>query len=299
MHSATPNTPTVPSAALIAALFAPSIYDLTLAHNCSNLACRVRDCRLCVRAARKRCDLTMVTTPALDGGVLAPCGATMSIDVVLSDQQSEVVDAPPGTCVHFFLVNAAAYDAVVNHKSWAPPPGDVVPAFMTVEPTERRGTTMYHVLSERGRCPATAPAQSSTAAASAGPSRAVAADNTVCPNVSASTEFRGKRKRGSEWNVRPVSGGRVRLMAALVDTETGAMVPSVTPAVSKPIVVHMQPRRLLKTEFARTVDLVTVLPGEKREREGCVCGVECVRQQHDHGARRVGEEGGGGWFCLE
>lgn len=109
--------------------------------------------------------------PVIDGGVCAPCGAAMSVDVMREGRKVNVMDAPPGTCVHFFLVNGDAYDAAVVQKDWAPPHDDVVPAFVTVQWAARKDKTVYHMLPKRSHPPKAAPAQSSTAAA--GPSHTV------------------------------------------------------------------------------------------------------------------------------
>ena len=133
-----------------------------LTHECANAACHLPECHLCARAARKRCSGT--TTPIIDGGVRSPCGATMSVDVMRDGREVSVTDAPPGTCVHFFLVHGEAYDAAVVRKDWAPPQDDVVPAFVTVQWAAPTDKTVYHALPKRSPRKA-APAQSSTAAA--------------------------------------------------------------------------------------------------------------------------------------
>ena len=141
-----------------------------LAHDCANAACHVAECHLCARAARKRCSSTTMP-PVIDGGVCAPCGAAMSVDVMREGREVNVMDAPPGTCVHFFLVNGDAYDAAVVQKDWAPPHDDVVPAFVTVQWAARKDKTVYHILPKRSSPPKMAPAHSSAATA-AGPSHA-------------------------------------------------------------------------------------------------------------------------------
>lgn len=240
-----PGTPTVPSDALVDALLHPHpTLVLMLAHDCNNPACRLPDCHLCECAARRRCDLCMATTPSVDAhlGLRAPCGAMMDVDVVdATGDSAQVVDAPVGTCVKLLLVNAAAYDAAVVAKRWHPPGDDVIPVLTTADPVHRQHTPAYRVLNRCGAEPM----------------------KTAEPaDVAAFSAYSAAPQPGAEWNVRPEAPVPVRLIAALVDAETGALVPRVQPGVSEPFVIHTQPRRLVKPEIARTVDLVTVLPGE-------------------------------------